>query len=80
MNQIENPAYTYEEIRNAAIDILAGKIKSNSYQFGSFKFDVGAFLTKKKTGFIPGPFGDAMSNADNDIFLEYSGIYSEKES
>ncbi|MDY9927855.1 hypothetical protein [Methanosarcina sp.] len=70
MDNSENPNYTYEEIRNTAIDILAGRVPGNISQYEWFERGVGNFLSKKKFGFTRDVFDKPMSNADCDIFLE----------
>lgn len=70
MDNSENPIYSYEEIRNTAIDILAGRVLGDTRQYEGLERSVGNFLSKKKYDFVPDVFDKPMSPADCDIFLE----------
>jgi hypothetical protein len=64
------PEYTYEEIRNQALEMLSVYSKDTYYQFKTFKNWVGSRLSEKKKGITPSPFEEAFSDDDGDIFLE----------
>lgn len=71
MNSFDQPNYSYEEIRNAAIDILAGRTGINASQYEHLKHGVGEVLIYKKTGKYPDQYIDEiMSRSNSDIFLE----------
>lgn len=71
MNSFDQPNYSYEEIRNAAIDILAGRTKINASHYENLKHGVGEVLIYKKIGKYPDQYIDEiMSRSNSDIFLE----------
>jgi hypothetical protein len=70
MSRTEDPSYTYEEIRNAAIDILAGRTKITFKQYNDLKNGVRENLLYEKNRTYPGLYYNPLSPADSDIFLE----------
>jgi hypothetical protein len=70
MDYSDNPSYSYEEIRNAAIDILAGRTKITFNQYNHLKNGVRENLFYEKNGTYPGYYDNPLSPADGDIFLE----------
>lgn len=71
MYYTENPSYTYEEIRNAAIDILAGRTGINASQYEHLKHGVGEVLIYKRTGKYSNQYYENLMQGNNgDIFLE----------
>lgn len=71
MNSFDQPDYTYEEIRDAAVDILAGRTRINAYQYEDLKNGVGEVLIYKKTGKYPSQYYDnLMRDSNGDRFLE----------
>ena len=71
MNSFDQPNYSYEEIRNAAIDILAGRTKINASHYENLKHGVGEVLIYNKIGKYPEQYIDEiMSRSNSDIFLE----------
>ncbi len=71
MNSFDQPDYTYEEIRDAAVDLLAGRTRINAYQYEDLKNGVGEVLIYKKTGKYPSQYYDnLMRDSNGDIFLE----------
>ena len=70
MYYTENPSYTYEEIRNVAIDILSGRESIKTTNYEGLKRSVGNILSQRNTGETPSPFEEPMSRKDGDIFLE----------
>jgi hypothetical protein len=70
MNNSGKPDYTYEELRNAAIDILAGRTKITFNQYNHLKNGVRENLFYEKNGTYPGHYDNLLSPTDSDIFLE----------
>jgi len=71
MNLFNQPTYTYEEIRDAAVDILAGRVNITAKQYDHLKHGVGEVLIYRKTGAYPNQYyDDVMSSSNSDIFLE----------
>jgi len=62
--------HSYEEIRKAALDILAEREKPNAYptQYENLRLDVGSILEERETGKRPSQ--PRMSQEDSELFLE----------
>jgi len=62
--------HSYEEIRKAALDILAEMEKHNAYptQYENLRLDVGSILEERETGKRPSQ--PRMSQEDSELFLE----------
>jgi len=62
--------HSYEEIRKAALDILAEREKHNAYptQYENLRLDVGSILEERETG--KRPLQPSMSQEDSELFLE----------
>lgn len=73
------PEYTYEEIRNQALEILSVYSKDEYYQFKTFKNGVGSRLSEKKKGITPSPLKKHFQMTMEIFFLKFFGICSDKE-
>lgn len=67
-------SHSYEEIRAAALDVLAGreKVSYNSTQYEQLKRGVGEVFARRENHIQPGHFGASypLDYTDSDIFLE----------